>query len=114
MQREKIISPFVFVFGSQTTLDRVLPLWHGSIAPDIKSGKKVVIAAHGNSLRALVKYLDNISDKEITELNIPTGVPLHYELDENLKPIAHKDAIGPLSVCIRTKTGMFSHTITKK
>lgn len=91
-----------FWFYSQTTLDRVLPLWHGSIAPDIKSGKKVVIAAHGNSLRALVKYLDNISDKEITELNIPTGVPLHYELDENLKPIAHKDAIGPLSVCIVT------------
>jgi len=75
----------------------VLPFWHGSIAPDIKAGKRVVIAAHGNSLRALVKYLDNISDKEITELNIPTGVPLHYELDENLRPIPHKDAIAPLT-----------------
>jgi 2,3-bisphosphoglycerate-dependent phosphoglycerate mutase len=81
----------------KTTLDRVLPLWHGSIAPDIKAGKRVVIAAHGNSLRALVKYLDNISDRDITELNIPTGVPLHYELDDDLKPVPHKDAIAPLS-----------------
>jgi 2,3-bisphosphoglycerate-dependent phosphoglycerate mutase len=71
------------------TVDRFLPYWHDTIAPVIKSGKKVVIAAHGNSLRALVKYLDNISDAEITELNIPTGVPLVYELDANLKPIKH-------------------------
>lgn len=89
-------------------MDRVLPLWHGTIAPDIKSGKRVVIAAHGNSLRALVKYLDNISDKDITELNIPTGVPLHYELDENLKPIPHKDAIAPLSVSIFIFSMLFS------
>lgn len=81
----------------KTTLDRVLPLWHNSIAPDIKSGKNVIIAAHGNSLRALVKYLDNISDKDITELNIPTGVPLVYELDSNLKPIKHKDSFSPLT-----------------
>jgi 2,3-bisphosphoglycerate-dependent phosphoglycerate mutase len=71
------------------TVERFLPLWHETIAPTIKSGKRVVIAAHGNSLRALVKYLDNISDEEIIGLNIPTGVPLVYELDENLKPIRH-------------------------
>jgi 2,3-bisphosphoglycerate-dependent phosphoglycerate mutase len=69
------------------TLDRVLPYWHSTLAPTIKSGKRVLIAAHGNSLRAMVKYLDNISEAEITELNIPTGVPLIYELDDDLKPI---------------------------
>ncbi len=71
------------------TVERFLPYWHETIAPTIKSGKKVIIAAHGNSLRALVKYLDNISDEDIVELNIPTGIPLVYELDENLKPINH-------------------------
>jgi 2,3-bisphosphoglycerate-dependent phosphoglycerate mutase len=69
------------------TLERVLPYWHSTLAPVIKSGKRVIIGAHGNSIRALVKYLDDISDAEITELNIPTGLPLVYELDENLKPI---------------------------
>lgn len=69
------------------TVDRFLPLWHETIAPMITAGKRVVIAAHGNSLRALVKYLDNVSDEEIVGLNIPTGVPLVYELDEQLKPI---------------------------
>lgn len=69
------------------TVDRFLPFWHESIAPAIKSGKKVIIAAHGNSLRALVKYLDNISDENILSLNIPTGMPLVYELDKDLKPI---------------------------
>ncbi|WKZ69884.1 MAG: 2,3-diphosphoglycerate-dependent phosphoglycerate mutase [Melioribacteraceae bacterium] len=69
------------------TIDRFLPYWHETIAPTIKSGKKVVVVAHGNSLRALVKYLDNISEEEIVGLNIPTGVPLVYELDKNLKPI---------------------------
>ncbi|HEX9330686.1 MAG TPA: 2,3-diphosphoglycerate-dependent phosphoglycerate mutase [Anaerolineales bacterium] len=69
------------------TLERVLPYWHSTLSPVIKSGKRVIIAAHGNSIRALVKYLDNISDAEITELNIPTGLPLVYELDEDLKPI---------------------------
>jgi 2,3-bisphosphoglycerate-dependent phosphoglycerate mutase len=68
---------------------RFLPYWHETIAPAVKSGQRVLIAAHGNSLRALVKYLDNISDDEIVELNIPTGVPLVYELDEELKPITH-------------------------
>ncbi len=69
------------------TVARFVPYWENIIAPDIRKGKKVIIAAHGNSLRALVKYLDNISDKDILELNIPTGMPLVYELDENLKPI---------------------------
>jgi 2,3-bisphosphoglycerate-dependent phosphoglycerate mutase len=69
------------------TLDRVLPYWESTLAPAIKSGKRVLIAAHGNSIRAMVKYLDNVSEADITELNIPTGLPLVYELDENLKPI---------------------------
>jgi 2,3-bisphosphoglycerate-dependent phosphoglycerate mutase len=71
------------------TVARFLPFWHETVAPAIKSGKKIIIAAHGNSLRALVKYLDNIPEDEIVELNIPTGVPLVYELDEDLKPIKH-------------------------
>lgn len=69
------------------TVDRFLPYWHEVIAPQVKAGKKVVIAAHGNSLRALVKYLDNLSEEEVLKLNIPTGVPLVYELDEQLKPL---------------------------
>lgn len=69
------------------TVERFLPYWHETIAPTIKSGKKVLIAAHGNSLRALVKYLDNISEEEIVSLNIPTGIPLVYELDKNLRPL---------------------------
>ncbi|RCK76304.1 MAG: Phosphoglycerate mutase [Anaerolineae bacterium] len=71
------------------TVNRMLPYWFSTIAPTIKSGKRVLISAHGNSLRALVKYLDNISDEDIVELNIPTGIPLVYELDEELKPITH-------------------------
>lgn len=68
------------------TVDRFLPYWHEVIAPQVKAGKKVVIAAHGNSLRALVKYLENLSEEEVLKLNIPTGVPLVYELDDRLKP----------------------------
>jgi len=71
------------------TVARFLPMWHETIAPTIKTGKRVIIAAHGNSLRALVKYLDNIPESEIVELNIPTGIPLVYELDADLKPIKH-------------------------
>ena len=71
------------------TVARFLPYWHETIAPAIRGGKQVLIAAHGNSLRALVKYLDNVSDQEIVELNIPTGIPLVYELDEDLKPEKH-------------------------
>jgi 2,3-bisphosphoglycerate-dependent phosphoglycerate mutase len=69
------------------TVARFLPYWHESIAPRIKTGERVLIAAHGNSLRALVKFLDNISDQDIVELNIPTGIPLVYELDRSLKPL---------------------------
>jgi 2,3-bisphosphoglycerate-dependent phosphoglycerate mutase len=71
------------------TLARVLPYWHGTLAPAVSAGQRVLVAAHGNSIRALVKYLDNVSDDEITELNIPTGIPLVYELDPALKPIRH-------------------------
>lgn len=71
------------------TVNRFLPYWHDTIAPMIKSGKRVLIAAHGNSLRALVKYLDDIPDDEIVGLNIPTGIPLVYELQDDLKPIRH-------------------------
>ena len=69
-----------------TTLDRVLPCWNDSIAPELKSGRNVLISAHGNSLRALVKMLDSVSEQEITQFNIPTGIPLVYELDSDLKP----------------------------
>jgi 2,3-bisphosphoglycerate-dependent phosphoglycerate mutase len=69
------------------TVERFLPYWHETIAPAVASGRRVIISAHGNSLRALVKYLDNVSEKDILELNIPTGIPLVYELDEALKPL---------------------------
>jgi 2,3-bisphosphoglycerate-dependent phosphoglycerate mutase len=68
------------------TVARFLPYWHSAIVPDIKAGKRVLIAAHGNSLRALVKYLDHVSEQDIVELNIPTGIPLVYELDDELQP----------------------------
>jgi len=71
------------------TVERFMPYWSETITPTIKEGKKVLIAAHGNSLRALVKYLDNVSEEEIVGLNIPTGIPLVYELDDDLKPIKH-------------------------
>ena len=71
------------------TVERFLPFWHHSIEPELKRGKKIVICAHGNSLRALVKYLDKISDEEIPNLNIPTGIPLVYELDMDMKPLKH-------------------------
>jgi 2,3-bisphosphoglycerate-dependent phosphoglycerate mutase len=73
----------------KSTVERFIPYWNETIAPTIQAGEKVIIAAHGNSLRALVKHLDNMSEEEIVKLNIPTGVPLVYELDENLKPIKH-------------------------
>jgi 2,3-bisphosphoglycerate-dependent phosphoglycerate mutase len=71
------------------TVARFLPYWHERIVPAIRAEKKVIIAAHGNSLRALVKYLDNVSDADIVGLNIPTGIPLVYELDDHLKPVKH-------------------------
>ncbi|MDP1740236.1 MAG: 2,3-diphosphoglycerate-dependent phosphoglycerate mutase [Polaromonas sp.] len=71
------------------TVERVLPFWNEAMAPAIRAGKRVVVAAHGNSIRALVKYLDNIADADIVGLNIPNGIPLVYELDADLKPIRH-------------------------
>ena len=76
------------------TVNRFLPFWESDIAPAIRRGERVVIAAHGNSLRALVKHLDGVSDSDIVELNIPTGIPLVYELDENLKPIKPRYYLG--------------------
>ncbi|MGI9236756.1 MAG: 2,3-diphosphoglycerate-dependent phosphoglycerate mutase [Woeseiaceae bacterium] len=72
------------------TLERVMPCWNDAIAPDLKAGKNVLISAHGNSLRALVKMLDEVSDEEITGFNIPTGIPLAYELDDDLKPLSRE------------------------
>ena len=71
------------------TVARFMPYWHETLVPALRSGQRVIIAAHGNSLRALVKYLDNVPESEISELNIPTGIPLVYELDKDLKPIEH-------------------------
>jgi len=73
-----------------TTLDRVLPYWHDAIAPQLKAGQTVLVAAHGNSLRALYKYLTGIGEAEILEINIPTGIPLLFELDDQLKVISHR------------------------
>ncbi len=74
----------------EDTVARFLPFWHETIAPDVRAGKRVIIVAHGNSLRALVKYLDDVSDEDIVSLNIPTGVPLVYELDDSLKPVSSR------------------------
>lgn len=71
------------------TVDRVLPYWHSEIAPAVKRGERVLVTAHGNTLRAIVKYFDNLSEEEVLALNIPTGIPLVYELDDSLQPIRH-------------------------
>ena len=76
-------------------IDRLLPYWHSDIAPDLTAGKTVLVTAHGNSLRALVKHLEGISDADIAELNIPTGIPLIYRLDENLVPIGKGEYLDP-------------------
>ena len=78
-------------------VERILPLWNDVLAPTIASGKRIIIAAHGNSIRALVKHLDNISDEDILNVNIPTGVPLVYTLDDNLVPIMAQSPASPLS-----------------
>lgn len=83
------------------TVARVLPLWHQTLAPIIRSGQRLLIAAHGNSLRALVKYLDGISEDEIVGLNIPTGVPLVYELDAELRPISHRYLGDPEAIAAK-------------
>ncbi len=80
------------------TVERFLPYWHETIAPAVRRGERVLISAHGNSLRALVKYLDGISDRDILELNIPTGIPLVYELDRDLRPIRHRYLGDPEAV----------------
>jgi len=80
------------------TLDRVLPSWEETIAPELRAGKDVLIAAHGNSLRALVKMLDMVSDEEITGFNIPTGIPLAYELDDDLNPVSREFLGDPEAV----------------
>lgn len=87
------------------TLERVMPCWNDVIAPDLKAGRNVLIAAHGNSLRALVKMLDQVSDEEITGFNIPTGIPLAYELDDELKPVSREflgdaDAIAKAAAAV--------------
>lgn len=85
-----------------TTLDRVVPSWNELIAPELKRGKDVLIAAHGNSLRALVKMLDAVSDEEITGFNIPTGIPLAYDLDDRLKPVSREFLGDPAAVAAAT------------
>ncbi|MBN2107812.1 MAG: 2,3-diphosphoglycerate-dependent phosphoglycerate mutase [Deltaproteobacteria bacterium] len=80
------------------TIERFLPYWHEVIAPGLKAGRKPLVSAHGNSLRGLVKYLDGISDDKITELNIPTGVPLVYELDDNLRPVSRRYLGDPAGI----------------
>jgi 2,3-bisphosphoglycerate-dependent phosphoglycerate mutase len=82
----------------KTTLDRVLPYWNERLAPELKAGRNVLVVAHGNSLRALVKMLDNMSETDIVEFNIPTGVPIHYELDANLKPISRRFLGDPAAI----------------
>jgi 2,3-bisphosphoglycerate-dependent phosphoglycerate mutase len=80
----------------KTTLERVLPYYESEIVPQLRAGKTVLVTAHGNSLRALVKHLDGIDEATVAELNIPTGTPLIYELDDDLKPIPQPGAIAPL------------------
>jgi 2,3-bisphosphoglycerate-dependent phosphoglycerate mutase len=84
------------------TVARVLPFWNDSIAPAIRNGRRVIVAAHGNSLRALVKYLDSVSEEEIVEYNIPTGIPLVYELDDALSPIRHFYLGDPAAIAAAT------------
>ena len=94
----------------EDVVDRMLPYWHDAIVPDLRAGKQVIVAAHGNSLRALVKHLDGVSDEEITGLNIPTGIPLLYELDENLQPLSSRylgdaEAAAAAAEAVATQAG---------
>jgi 2,3-bisphosphoglycerate-dependent phosphoglycerate mutase len=94
------------------TVARFLPYWHETIAPAVKAGQRVIIAAHGNSLRALVKYLDHIPDDEIVELNIPTGIPLVYELDDALEPIRHY-YLGDPEAAARAAASVAAQTLNR-
>jgi 2,3-bisphosphoglycerate-dependent phosphoglycerate mutase len=85
------------------TVERFLPYWHGTIAPAVKAGRRVIIAAHGNSLRALVKYLDDLTNEAVVKLNIPTGIPLVYELDADLRPLKHYYLGDPSVVAAATQ-----------
>ena len=96
------ISPLPATESLATTLERVLPCWEEVIAPQLRDGKNVLVAAHGNSLRALVKMLDDISEDEITEFNIPTGIPLAYELDDDLKPLSREFLGDPEAIAAAT------------
>lgn len=91
------------------TLERVLPYWHATIAPDVRAGKRVMICAHGNSMRALIKHLDRISDEDIPALNIPTGIPLVYEFDETLKPL-RQYYLEPELAAAKAKAWAQAHT----
>jgi len=91
-----LVFPEEFTETLSTTLDRVLPYYQENIVPDLKAGKTVIVSAHGNSLRALVKHLDGIDEKTIPNLNIPTGAPLVYQLDENMNVIPSEEAMAPL------------------
>ena len=82
----------------KTTLERVLPYWNNRLAPELKAGRDILVVAHGNSLRALVKMLDGMSDAEIVEFNIPTGVPIHYQLDDALKPTSRRFLGDPVAI----------------
>ncbi len=94
------------------TVERVMPLWTESLAPAIKAGKRIVIAAHGNSIRALVKYLDNIADDAIVGVNIPNGIPLVYELDAKLKPIRHY-YLGDAEAAAKAAAAVAAQSMTK-
>jgi 2,3-bisphosphoglycerate-dependent phosphoglycerate mutase len=96
------ISPLPSTESLATTLDRVLPCWNESVVPQLRAGKNVLVAAHGNSLRALVKMLDDISEDEITEFNIPTGVPIVYELDDKLTPVSRRFLGDPAAIAAAT------------
>ena len=91
-----LVFPEEFTETLSTTLDRVLPYYQENVVPDLKAGKTVIVSAHGNSLRALVKHLDGIDEKTIPNLNIPTGAPLVYQLDENMNVIPSEEAMAPL------------------
>jgi 2,3-bisphosphoglycerate-dependent phosphoglycerate mutase len=95
------------------TVERFLPYWHEVIASLIRSGKRVIISAHGNSIRALVKYIDGVSDVDIVNLNIPTGIPLIYELDEELKPVKHFYLGDPVEIK-RATEAVIRQSITRR